>query len=187
MNSTTHHIGILVGSLRKDSFSKKFAQALIDLAPDGFQFELIPIGELVMYNQDFDDPEVTPESYTIFRDRVRALHGVLFVTPEYNRSIPAVLKNALDVGSRPSGQGVWGGKPGAVISNSPGGLGAFGANHHLRQVLVSLNVPVMPQPEVYLSKVSNMFDEDGKLVDEHTQSLLKKWVDAYVKWFHKCQ
>lgn len=180
-------IGIIVGSLRKESFSKKFAQAAIKLAPAGFELEIIPIDKLELYNQDFDDPSLTPASYTEFREAVKAVDGLLFITPEYNRSMPAVLKNALDVGSRPYGQNVWDAKPGAVFSNSPGGLGAFGANHHLRQCLVFLNLPIMPQPEVYLSKVANAFDENGNLVEERTVNLLKNALQAYADWFDKCR
>ncbi|EGO64635.1 NADPH-dependent FMN reductase, partial [Acetonema longum] len=140
-------IAVIVGSLRKDSFSRKVAKALMSLAPAGLTLEEVDIGQLAMFNQDFDDEGITPAPWTTFRETMKQYTGVLFVTPEYNRSVPPVLKNALDVGSRPYGQSIWNGKPGAVVSVSPGGLSAFGANHHLRQSLVFLNVLTMQQPE----------------------------------------
>src|SRR3546814_395351 len=121
-------IGIIVGSLRKASFSKKLAKSVTTMAPSGFEFKIIPIDGLPIYNQDFDDEDRVPESYTAFRNAIGALDGVIFVTPEYNRSIPGVLKNALDVASRPYGKNRWDGKPGAIFSNSPGNLSAFGAD-----------------------------------------------------------
>lgn len=178
-------IGLLAGSLRKESFSKKIARALVGMAPAGFEFRIISLDDLPVYNQDFDDHQQVPASYTTFRETIRALDGVIFVTPEYNRSIPGVLKNAIDIGSRPSGKSVWNGKPGAVFSNSPGSLGAFGANHHLRQCLVCLNVPTMQQPEIYLSKIAGAFDENGMLNDGATKEILKKAMDAYIAWFLK--
>lgn len=178
-------IGLIAGSLRKESFSKKIARALVPMAPQEFVFKIISLDDLPVYNQDFDDHNMVPEAYNRFRDEVRALDGVIFITPEYNRSVPGVLKNALDVGSRPYGKSVWNGKPGAVISSSPGNLSAFGANHHLRQSLVFLNVPVMQQPEVYLAHIGEAFDEQGNLLDDRTKELLQKAVDAYIAWFEQ--
>ncbi len=175
------HVGIFVGSLRKESFSKKIAEQLLSIAPDNMEFEIIPIGQLELYNQDFDDHNELPESYIQFREKVSQLDAVIFVTPEYNRGLPAVLKNAIDIASRPSGKGVWAKKPGAVISNSPGLLGAFGANHQLRQSLTSVNVYTMQQPEIYLSQISKAFDENGTM-DERTTEYLKKFVTAYADW-----
>jgi len=137
-------IAIIVGSLRKDSVNRKVAKALIALAPESLKLEIIEIGRLPLFNQDLE--ETPPVEWTAFRESVKGVDGVLFVTPEYNRSVPAALKNALDVGSRPYGASVWNGKPGAVVSASPGTLAGFGANHHLRQSLVFLNVPTMAQP-----------------------------------------
>src|SRR3954452_10321958 len=142
-------VSVLVGSLRRDSLNQKLAKALTELASPRLMLNTVEIGQLPLYNQD-DDGEMPPEAWTTFRQRVRRADAVLFVTPEYNRSVPGALKNALDVGSRPYGQSVWTGKPGAVVSVSPGALGAFGANHHLRQSLVFLNVPAMQQPEAYI-------------------------------------
>lgn len=178
-------IGIIVGSLRKASFSKKLAKSVTTMAPSGFVFKVIPIDDLPIYNQDFDDEDRVPESYTAFRQAIGAVDGVIFVTPEYNRSMPGVLKNALDVGSRPYGKNMWDGKPGAIFSNSPGNISAFGANHHLRQCLVFLNVPAMQQPEVYLPDMKDAFDEHGNLKSEETRAFLQQAVDAYIAWFNK--
>src|SRR5690606_10142962 len=150
-------IALVIGSLRKESFNRKMANNLIKLAPERLKLEILEIGDLPMYNQDLDqDP---PRSWVEFRERLKSFDGVIFVTPEYNRSVPAVLKNAIDVGSRPYGQSAWDAKPAAVMSVSPGGMGAFGANHHLRQSLVFLNMPVMQQPEAYVSHASDLFDD----------------------------
>lgn len=180
-------IGIIIGSLRKESFSKKIGKALPAMAPEGFEFKTIRLDDLPIYNQDFDDHNEVPEAYTTFRNEVKQLDGFIFITPEYNRSVPAVLKNALDVGSRPYGKSVWDGKPGAIFSNSPGVVGGFGANHHLRQSLVFLNIPVMQQPEVYLSKINELFDESGTIKEGETKDFIKKAVDAYITWFSQNQ
>ena len=178
-------IGIIAGSLRKESFSKKLAKAIVDMAPAGFKFKIISLAELPIYNQDFDDDNQVPPAYTTFRDEVKQLDGFIFITPEYNRSVPAVLKNALDVGSRPYGKSVWDGKPGAIFSNSPGAVGGFGANHHLRQSFVFLNIPVMQQPEVYIAKVNELFDQSGTIKEGDTKDFIKKAVDAYIVWFNQ--
>ncbi len=178
----TKKIGVIIGSLRKDSFSRKIAKALTRMLPSSFEMEEVEIGELSMYNQDFDDEGTPPASWTAFRDSMKEYDAVLFVTPEYNRSVPAVIKNAIDIGSRPYSENVWNGKPGAVISVSPGGLGGFGANHHLRQALVVLNVPVMPVPESYIANVATLLDDKGTLRDERTQEFLQKFVDAFTVW-----
>jgi len=175
-------IGVFVGSLRKESFTGKIAAALSELAPAGFVMEQIRIDGLPMYNQDLDDEGIPPSEWTAFRERVKKMDAVLFLTPEYNRSVPAVLKNALDVGSRPYGKSVWSGKPGAVVSVTPGALGAFGANHHLRQSLVFLNIPTMQQPEAYIGNASELFDANGALINEGTREFLQKFMDSYVSW-----
>lgn len=176
-------IGIIAGSLRKESFSKKLAKAVVAMAPDGFEFKTISLDDLPVYNQDFDDNGEAPQSYTTFRETIQQIDGFIFITPEYNRSVPAVLKNALDVGSRPYGKSVWNAKPGAIFSNSPGAVGGFGANHHLRQSLVFFNIPVMQQPEVYLAKINELFDENGTIKEGNTKDFIKKAVDAYIDWF----
>ena len=184
------NVCVLVGSLRKASLSGMLANALMSLAPSSMEPEVVEIGHLPFYNQDLErliDPPPAP--WTAFRQRVKAADAVLFVTPEYNRSVPAVLKNALDVGSRPYGSSVWDRKPGAVVSSSPGAIGGFGANHHLRQSLVFLNVPTMQQPEAYVSHVNNLFDEHGKLVSDGTGKFLQQLMQAFAKWVEavRCQ
>ena len=176
----TYKIAVLVGSLRKESYNLKMAKALIALAPASLALQLVNIGELPLYNEDLEAS--LPETWKLFREQIQSCDGVLFVTPEYNRSVPAVLKNAIDVGSRPHGKSVWDGKPGAVVSVSPGAMGGFGANHHLRQSLVFINVPAMPQPETYIGGAAKLFDENGNLTNESTKEFMKKFMDAFARW-----
>jgi chromate reductase len=178
-------IAVFVGSLRKQSFTRKLAKALQGVSPAELQLEIVEIGQLPFYNQDLETSP--PAEWVAFRDRVRGADGVLFVTPEYNRSVPAVLKNAIDVGSRPYGKSVWHGKPGAVMSASPGAIGAFGANHHLRQSLVFLNVPVLQQPEAYIGGVDKLFDEAGELTQANTREFLGKFLTEYAGWLQRNQ
>jgi chromate reductase len=173
-------VAVIVGSLRKGSLNRQVANALAELAPATLKLKIIEIGHLPIYNQDGD--EEPPASWREFRDRIKAADGVLFVTPEHNRSVPAALKNALDVGSRPYGKNVWSGKPGAVVSASPGGIGGFGANHHLRQSLVFLNVPAMAQPEAYIGGADKLFDATGKLANDGTRKFLRGFMQAYGAW-----
>lgn len=178
--NTVNHVAVLVGSLRRDSLNRKIALALAQLAPAELALEIVDIGQLSLYNQD--DEEHPPAPWVAFRQQLKAADAVLFVTPEYNRSIPAVLKNAIDIGSRPYSESVWNGKPGAVISASPGALGGFGANHHLRQSLVALNVPTLQQPEAYIGGAGELFDAAGQLSNERTRGLLEKFVRAFAAW-----
>jgi len=178
-------IAVFVGSLRKESFNRKMARALIALVPESLKLEIIEIGGLPLYDQDLDDEGRPPSAWIEFREHVKSFDGVLFVTPEYNRSVPGVLKNALDVGSRPYGQSVWGGKPGAVISVSPGAIGGFGANHHLRQSLVFLDVPTMQQPEAYIGGAAQLFDANGGIANETTREFLIKFMNAFAAWVVK--
>jgi len=178
--STTRKVAVLVGSLRKGSFNRMTAKALTALAPAELQLEIIEIGDLPLYNQDLDD--TPPAPWVAFRVKVKAADAILFVTPEYNRSVPGVLKNALDVGSRPYGHSAWDRKPGAVVSVSPGAIGGFGANHHLRQSLVFLNVPAMPQPEAYIGGAAALFDKEGNLTNEGTRKFLKSFMEAFAAW-----
>jgi chromate reductase len=175
-------IAVIVGSLRKESWNRKLAKALIKLAPASLNMEIIDIGQLPLYNQDLDDHGNTPKEWTTFRDQLKQFDGFLFVTPEYNRSIPAPMKNALDVGSRPYGKSVWGGKPGAVISASPGVIGGFGANQHLRQTFVFLDVICMQQPEAYIARVDTLLDAEGNVITEETKGFLKKFIDSFAEW-----
>ncbi|HEX6860971.1 MAG TPA: NADPH-dependent FMN reductase [Caulobacteraceae bacterium] len=178
------NIAVLVGSLRNGSYSRQVADALIALAPVGLKPHIVEIGDLPLYNQDLET-ETPPEPWTRFRNETRAAEGFIFVTPEYNRGLPAVLKNAIDVGSRPYGASIFSGKPAAVISQSPGVYGGFGANHQLRQSLVFLDMPVLQQPEAYLSKSNTAFDESGQLTNEETRGLLQKLLTAFAGLLEK--
>lgn len=172
-------IGLLVGSLRKESFNRKIAVALAEVAPSSMQLEFVEIGHLPFFNQD---EEANPsKAWVEFRNHVKSLDGFILVTPEYNRSTTPALKNALDVGSRPYGQSVWDKKPCAVVSASMGATGGFGANHHVRQSLVFLNMPCMQQPEAYLSQVDKLFDEQGHL-NESTKGFLTQFMNAFANW-----
>jgi chromate reductase len=176
----TRTVATLVGSLREGSLNRMAAKAIENLAPPSLRFEEIGLGDLEPYNQDREnDP---PAAWTRFRDRVRGADAVLFVTPEYNRSVPGLLKNAIDVGSRPYGASVWAGKPAAVVSVSPGGIGGFGANHHLRQSLVFLDMPVMQQPEAYIGNAANLFDAAGAVKNEGTETFLRTFAEAFAAW-----
>ena len=177
---STRKIAVLVGSLRKESFSRKLARTLIELAPPALEYELVELGALPLYNQDLE--AAPPAEWVTFRDRVRPVDGVLFVTPEYNRSVPGVLKNAIDVGSRPYGKSVYSKKPAAIASGSPGPMGAFGANHHLRQSLVFLDMPVLQQPELYIGQIDKQFDASGKLTSDSLRELFGKFMQAYAAW-----
>jgi chromate reductase len=173
-------IAVLVGSLRKESLNRKMAKALMKLSPGSLDLEIIEIGGLPLYDQDREDNP--PAAWTGFRERVKNFDGVLFVTPEYNRSVPGALKNAIDVGSRPYGKSAWAGKPGAVVSVSPGALGGFGANHHLRQSMVFLNMPAMQQPEAYIGQAADLFDKNGDLVNESTRDFAQTFMRAFASW-----
>ena len=174
-------IGLVVGSLRKEAFSKKIAEELKAVAPESLELENVKIDQLEMFNQDFDEEGRTPKSWKDFRKNLEKFDGFLFVTPEYNRSYPAVIKNAIDIGSRPYGQNKWDGKPGAIISVSPGSMGGLGANHALRQVMVFVNIPMMQQPEAYIRDVADAIGEDGKF-KEKMSNHLKEFMVAYEKW-----
>jgi chromate reductase len=174
-------VAVLVGSLRKDSVNRKLANAFAALTP-GLKFNFVEIGDLLHFDQDLEsDP---PAAWVRFRGEIAAADAVLFVTPEFNRSVPGALKNAIDVGSRPYGASVWNGKPGAVISVSPGAIGGFGANHHLRQSLVFLNVPLLSQ-EAYIGGAYALFDEKGELVNDATADFLKSYGQAFAAWIER--
>jgi chromate reductase len=176
-----HKIAIIVGSLRKDSLNRKVARSICGLRNDNLDCSMIEIGDLPLYNQDLDaDP---PEQWTRFRKQVGEADGVLFCSPEYNRGIPGVLKNAIDVGSRPYGQSVFDKKPAAIVTASPGSIGGFGANHQIRQAGVFLNMPMMQQPEAYLGHVSDdSFDESGCLKEGPLRDLVVSLADAFAAW-----
>ncbi|MET0342363.1 MAG: NAD(P)H-dependent oxidoreductase [Polyangiales bacterium] len=178
-----HKVAVLVGSLRKGSFNRQVAQAIASLAPAELQFDFLEIGDLALFNQDLE--ATPPATWVRFKDQVKAADAALFVTPEYNRSVPAVLKNAIDVASRPYGQSAWNEKPAGVVSVSVGATGAFGANHHLRQSLVFLNMPVLQQPEAYIGGAGNLFDEQGKLKSPDTEKFLRNFANAFAGWVQK--
>lgn len=182
--SDSKKIGFIIGSLRKGSYNRMVANALIERAPKNFECEIIEIGDLPLFNEDLET-DTPPEAWTKFRKEVKGMDGIVFVTPEYNRGVTAAIKNAIDVGSRPYGKSVWAGKPAAVISASMSSIGGFGANHHLRQGLVFLDMPVMQQPEAYIGTAQNLFDKDGKLINEDTGKFLDTIMDTYVKWVGK--
>ena len=181
--ATKVKVAVLVGSLCKESFNRKVAMALIGMGVDPLELEIVEYRELPPYNQD--DEASPPQAIVEFKQRIAAAGAVLFVTPEYNRSMPGALKNAIDAASRPYGKSAWDGKPGAVISVSLGALGAFGANHHLRQSMVFLNVPMMPQPEAYIGHAKTLFDDAGALVNDSTRAFLQKFLEAFAHWIER--
>jgi chromate reductase len=181
---SARNVAVIVGSLRKESFNRKLAHALMAIAPDTLRLTLVPIGDLPLYNQDLETDH-PPAQWTAFRDTIRAADAVLFVTPEYNRSIPGGLKNAIDVGSRPPAKGVWSRKPAAVISVTTGALGAMAANHALRQPLTAVNAATMPGPEAYIAQAAALFGDDGKLTSDTTIEFLRKFLDAFVQWIER--
>jgi chromate reductase, NAD(P)H dehydrogenase (quinone) len=177
---TPHPVAVLVGSLRKDGYSNRLATALMRAAPETLSCRIVGIGDLPLYNEDLAGNP--PLAWEVFRHAVRSASALLVVTPEYNRSFPGALKNALDVGSRPYGQNVFDGMPSAVVSHSPGPLGGFGANHALRQTFVTLNQPTLQQPEAYISNVGALFDDDGALIDAATETFLAGFMTAFGRW-----
>ena len=176
-------VAVVVGSLRKGSFNRKLAQAIVAGAPAGLTLEIVEIRELPLYNQD--DDAAPPAPSKAFKEKIAAAEAVLFVTPEYNRSVPGVLKNAIDIASRPYGQSAWSGKPAGVISLSPGAIGGFGANHHLRQSLVFLNMPVLQQPEAYVGGAADLFDESGAFKKPETKQFIDKFLAAFADWVER--
>lgn len=181
------NIGVLVGSIREGSYSKQIADNTISLLPENYHAEFVEIENLPFYKQNLDDENKVPEEYLAFRRNIKQYDAFLFVTPEYNRSIPGVLKNALDLASRPKAENAWNKKPAGIISVSPGALSAFGANHHLRQILVALNMPVVQQPEVYIGQAATLLDEQGKLNNEGTTQFLQSFLDTFIDLIERHQ
>lgn len=177
---TPLNVAVLVGSLRKDAYSRKIAHALMELAPVTLDCRIVEIADLPLYTEDLDP--TPPASWTRFRAEIQRADATLIVTPEYNRSVPGGLKNAIDVGSRPPYHSVWDGLPTAVVSVSPYKMGGFGANHHIRQSLVFLNMPVMQQPEAYLPEVAGMIDERGILISPGSREFLVKVISGFAVW-----
>ena len=178
-----YKIAVIVGSLRKESYNLKTAKTLIELAPESLSLEMLNIANLPMFNEDLEG--TPPKEWVTFREQIIAADGILFLTPEYNRSVPALLKNAIDVGSRPYGQNSWDGKPAGIISVSIGNISGFGANHHLRQSLVFVNMHTMAQPEAYIGGAGALFDESGKLISDSTKDFLISYMEAFEKWIVK--
>jgi chromate reductase len=176
-------VAVLVGSLRKDSWNRKMALALAGMAPRELELSIVEIGNLPLFNQDWEANP--PPEVRAFKERIKAADAVLFVTPEYNRGVPGVLKNALDVASRPYGQSAWSGKPAAVMSVAPGAIGGFGANHHLRQSLVFLDMPVLQQPEAYIGNAVSLFDDQGRIVNDSTRKFLTAFLEAFARWIER--
>jgi chromate reductase len=181
--ASPYDVAVLVGSLRKESLNRKVANELIRLAPSSLKLHIVEIGDIPPFNQDWEMQP--PQSVLDLKQAIRNASAILFVTPEYNRSIPGVLKNAIDAASRPYGQSAWPGKPAAIISASPSPVGGFGASHHLRQVLVSVGVIAMPQPEAYLSHADKLFDDKGALNNEETREFLQKLIGAFADWIER--
>ena len=179
---STYKIAVIVGSLRKDSFNRKLADAIVKLAPPEFSFKQLQIGDLPLYNQDDDANQA--ESVKRLKNEIKTAHGLLFVTPEYNRSIPGVLKNAIDQASRPYGQNAWAGKPAGVLGASIGVIGTAMAQQHLRNVLSFLDVPTLGQPEAFIHAKDGLFDEAGN-IGESSKQFLQNWMDQYVAWVKK--
>ncbi|HVE48585.1 MAG TPA: NADPH-dependent FMN reductase [Casimicrobiaceae bacterium] len=176
-------VAVLIGSLRRDSINRKMANALIAMQPASLAMSIVEIAQLPPFNAD--DEANPPKEVTEFKKKVESFDAVLFVTPEYNRSMPGVLKNAIDVGSRPYGKNSWQGKPGAVVSVSPGAIGGFGANHHLRQSMVFLNVPMMQQPEAYIGNGAKLFDDKGGFSNDSTRELMEKLLQSFAQWIER--
>ena len=178
------NVAVLIGSLRKDSLNRKMANAMIAMAPQGMMLAEVSISDLPLYNSDLDGANV-PAAWTVFRQRLAAADALLFVTPEYNRSVPGGLKNAIDVGSRPYGSSVWSGKPGAIVSVSPGAIGGYGANHHLRQSFVFLDILPLQQPEAYVGNAGKLFADDGSIAVNETREFMGKYLEAFAKWIER--
>lgn len=179
MNMAQMHIAVIVGSLRRDSNNRKLANAIVGLAPPDFTFTQSAIGDLPLYNQDDDANQAA--TVLRFKGELAAAQGVLFVTAEYNRSVPGVLKNAIDHGSRPSGKSSWARKPAGIMGASPGAVGTAAAQQHLRNILATLDMPTMGQPEALVQVKEGLFDEAGN-IGEASRKFLQGWMDRYVAW-----
>jgi chromate reductase, NAD(P)H dehydrogenase (quinone) len=178
-----HNVVVIVGSLRKESFTLKVANALAKLAPDTLKLDVVTLHDISFFNQDLE--ATPPADWLAFREKIQKSGAVLFVTPEYNRSISGVLKNAIDVASRPYGKSSFLGKPIGIISNSPGPLGGVSAAKHLQNILPGISGPILGQPEIYLNGVGDAFDDKGQLIKEALKAVLKQYIDAYAAFLEK--
>jgi len=181
--ATPHHVVVIAGSLRKESFTLKIANALAKLAPATLKLEVVTPHGISFFNQDLE--AAPPADWLAFREKLQKSNGVLFVTPEYNRSIPGVLKNMIDVGSRPYGKSSFLGKPTGIVSNSPGPLGGVSAAKHLQQILPGISGSIMGQPEIYLNGIGDAFDDKGQLTKESLQKVLQQYIDAFAAFVVK--
>jgi chromate reductase len=181
--ATPHHVAVIVGSLRKESFTIKIARALAKLAPASLKLDVVTLHDISFFNQDLE--AAPPADWLAFREKLQKSNGVLFVTPEYNRSIPGVLKNAIDVGSRPYGKSSFLGKPIGIVSNSPGPLGGVSAAKHLQNILPGICGPILGQPETYLNGIGDAFDDKGELAKESLQKVLQQYIDAFAAFVDK--
>ncbi|MBN9596222.1 MAG: NAD(P)H-dependent oxidoreductase [Afipia sp.] len=180
-----HSVAVIVGSLRKESFSLKIAKAFAKIAPPSLKFDIVTLEGLSFFNQDLE--ATPPADWVAFRERIQKSDAVLFVTPEYNRSTSGVLKNAIDVGSRPYGKSSFLGKPTGIIANSPGALGGVAAAMHLKSILPGISGPIMQQPEIYLNGVGDAFDDKGNLTKEALEKVMKAYIDAFAAWVERLQ
>src|SRR6201989_874272 len=184
--ATPHNVAVIVGSLRKDSFTLKIAKALVKLAPDALKLNVVTLHDISFFNQDLEANP--PADWLAFREKIQKSNGVIFVTPEYNRSIPGVLKNAIDVASRPNGKSAFLNKPVGIISTSPGPHGGVSAAKHLQNILPGISGPIMGQPETYLHGVGDAFDDKGELIKQQLQAVLQQYLEAfgaYVRHYHR--
>jgi chromate reductase, NAD(P)H dehydrogenase (quinone) len=178
-----YNVVVIVGSLRKESFTRKIAHALAKLAPETVKLNLVALHDISFFNQDLES--TPPADWLAFREKLQKSDGILFITPEYNRSIPGVLKNAIDVGSRPYGKSSFNGKPTGIVSNSPGPLGGISAAKHLQNILPGISGPIMQQPEIYLNGVGDAFDDKGELSKDALRGVLKQYIDAFAGFVEK--
>ena len=176
----TKKVAVIVGSLRKESFNRKVAHEFIRLAPESLQLEIVEIKDLCMFNEDIENNP--PQEWIDFKQKVDSSDAILFLSPEYNRTIPGVLKNAMEIGARPPKQNSWKGKPGAVATVTPGAIGGLGANQTIREAAVSLNIPMMTQPEAYIGQIKDKLMEDGVTVNEKTEKFITDFLIAFEKW-----
>ena len=181
--ATPYNVVVIVGSLRKESFTRKIAHALAKLAPETLKLNLVPLHDISFFNQDLE--ATPPADWLAFREKLQKSDGILFITPEYNRSIPGVLKNAIDVGSRPYGKSSFNGKPTGIVSNSPGPLGGVAAAKHLQNILPGISGLIMQQPEIYLNGVGDAFDDKGELSKDALRGVLKQYIDAFAAFVEK--
>lgn len=173
-------VAIIIGSLRQASFNRKIANEFIRVAPENLKLEIVEIKDLTFFSEDVENNP--PQSWVDFKQKIEASDAILFVSPEYNRTLPGVLKNAMEIGARPPKQNSWKGKPGAVVTVSPGAIGGLGANKTIREAAVSLNIPTMQQPEAYIGQIKDKLLEDGVTVNEKTEKFLKDFLEAFEKW-----